>query len=85
MLTVTENAAEHLSQILASSPEESVVRFVPEANSLVVRVGQVLPGDTTFDHGEQTVLALDAPTNEALSDKELDLKKTEQGPQLTLE
>ncbi len=85
MLTITENAAEHLSQILVNAPDESVIRFVPEANGLSVRVGQVLPGDTTFDHGEQTVLALDASTNEALANKSLDVRKTEQGAQLTLE
>ncbi len=85
MLTITENAAEHLTQILVHAPEASVIRFVPEDNGLSLRVGQIHPGDTTFDHGDQTVLALDATTNEALADKSLDLRKTEQGEQLTLQ
>lgn len=84
MLTITENAAVHLSKLLADVPDEAVVRFVPAENGLSIELGAMQPGDTTFAHGDKTVLAFDAEVNEALAEKTLDLQSSEQGPQLTL-
>lgn len=86
MLNVTENAAGHLAQILEQAPEDAVVRFVPEGNSLALRLDNERPGDTTFAHGEKTVLALDSQVAEALSEKTLDVQPTPEGqPQLALQ
>lgn len=84
MLTVTDNAAAHLAQLLAEAPEQNVVRFSPGENGLTMHLGQPQPGDTTFEHDEKTVLAFDAAVNEMLADKTLDLHATQQGQQLAL-
>ena len=84
MLTVTDNAAAHLAQLLADAPDENVVRLSPAENGLAMHLGQAEPGDTTFEHGEKTVLAFNASVNELLIDKTLDLHTTQQGPQLAL-
>lgn len=84
MLNVTEPAAAHLAQLLSGAPDENVVRFVPGENGLAMQLSQAQPGDTTFDHGEKTVLALDAAISDSLSEHTLDVQPTQQGPQLTL-
>ena len=84
MLTVTESAAEHLAQLLLEAPENVVLRLVNQPNGLGMQLGDVRPDDATFDHEDQTVLALDPLLIEVLSEKTLDVQSTEQGPQLSL-
>ncbi|HUG93643.1 MAG TPA: hypothetical protein VML55_22580 [Planctomycetaceae bacterium] len=84
MLTVTETAGEHLSEILKQAPDEAVVRFIPQENGLALHLDNVRDGDQTFEHGEKTVLALDPPIAEALTDRTLDMQPTEEGPRLSL-
>lgn len=84
MLTVTEPAAAYLSQLLEKAPEEAVVRFVPQQNGLGLEFGTEMPGDTTFNHDEKTVLALDTSVAKALNDRTLDVQSTEQEVQLKL-
>lgn len=84
MLSVTDNASQHLATLLDEAPENAVVRFVPQEDGLAVQLGNVQQGDTTFEHDDKTVLALDSQVSEALADKTLDVQQTEQGPQLAL-
>lgn len=84
MLTITEDASTQLTRILDTAPDETVVRLVAAQEGLAVQFGETLPGDTTFDVGDKTVLALDAAVNDALADKTLDVQSTADGPQLLL-
>lgn len=84
MLTVTQSASQHLSELLSDAPEEAVVRFVPHESGLAVQLDNVRPGDQTFEHDEKTILALDPQVSEALADRTLDVQDTEQGPQLAI-
>mgnify|MGYP006969501697 CR=1 FL=1 len=84
MLTITESAGDHLAQLLTNAPDEAVVRFVPGTTGLTMQVDQVQPGDTTFEHGDKTILALQPAVNDALAEKSLDLQPSQDGPQLTL-
>jgi Fe-S cluster assembly iron-binding protein IscA len=84
MLTVTETAGQHLSQILEQAPGEAVVRFIPQENGLAMQLDNVRPGDTTFEHEEKPVLAMDTRVAEALDGRTLDVQSTEEGPRLAL-
>ena len=84
MLTVTEPAAAQLDAILAKAPEGVAVRFVVNGNALEPRVDTPREGDQTFQHGERTVLLVEPAMAEALTDRVLDAKVTEQGTQLAL-
>jgi Fe-S cluster assembly iron-binding protein IscA len=84
MLSVTENAAAHLAEMLNEAPDEAAVRFVPQGNGLLPQLDSERPGDTKFTHDEKTVLVLDQQISELLADKTLDVKDMGQGPQLAL-
>ncbi len=84
MLSMTESAGQHLTDLLENDPEQTVLRFVAAEQGLAIEKGQVQPNDITLQHGERTVLAMDAAINTALTDKTLDVQTTEQGAQLTL-
>ncbi len=84
MLTMTESAGTCLVQLLADRPSETVVRLVPTEQGLAIQVGEVMPGDVTLAHDEQTVLAIDPQVSELLAEKTLDAQNTEQGTQLML-
>lgn len=84
MLTVTENASQHLSELLSEAPDDAVVRFVPHENGLAVQLDNVRSEDVTFEHEEKPVLALDPQVSEALSDRTLDVQSTDEGPQLAI-
>lgn len=85
MLTVTENAAEHLAKLLVEAPEDLTARIVRQPSGLGIQLGDVQPDDATFEHEGRTVLALDPVLIETLSHKTLDVQTTEQGPQLSLQ
>jgi hypothetical protein len=84
MLTVTETAGQHLSQVLEQAPGNAVVRFIPQENGLAMHLDNVREGDLTFEHEDKTVLALEPRVAEALADRTLDVQPTEEGPQLAL-
>ena len=85
MFTVTEAASAQLHNMLeeASAPEGMVARFVVKGTKLNMESDTVQPGDVTFEHEGQTVLVLDEATSEALADRKLVVKETEEGPQLS--
>ena len=86
MLTLSYTAGEHLSLLLAEAdaPNDAVFRFVSEDDGVNLEIDTVRPGDTTFDHGEKAVLAIDDEVSELLADMKLDVKVTGEDPELVL-
>jgi Fe-S cluster assembly iron-binding protein IscA len=86
MLTLTEAAGEHLTQVLDNSkaPEQIAVRLVAGENGLAMAADQPKPEDTTFDHNGRTVLVLDQQVAQALDARTLDVEETDKGRTLTL-
>ena len=83
MLTVTGAASARLAQSLDDQglPRDVAVRFVFEGQGIALKQDSERPGDTTFQHGDRTVLLLDAQVSELLAEDTLDVE----GAQLTLE
>lgn len=86
MLTVTDTAAAHLAELLdnANAADETVVRFVPQGQTLALQLGNEQAGDQTFQHGEKVVLAVEPEIAEALADKKLELESSEEGKRLAI-
>ncbi len=78
MLTVSYTAGEHLDLMLAEAnvPDDAVVRVVVEGDVISLEIDTARPGDTTFDHAEKVVLAIDEQVSELLADMKLDVKVT---------
>ncbi len=83
MLTITEAASARLAQLLDDQglPEDVAVRFVFEGQGTALKQDSERPGNTTFQHGDLTVLLLDAQVSELLTEDTLDVE----GAKLTLE
>ena len=86
MLTVTETAGAHLSQMLGqvNASEDMAVRVVVEEDGLALKLDSESDGDATFEHEGKTVLVLDGPVSELLDDKTLDVADDGEGPKLSL-
>ena len=88
MFTVTEAAGGHLARMLAEveTPENEnvVMRMSQSKDSLGLTLCQAGPEDTTFAHEGVTVLAIDEELSQALANKTLDVKTTENGTALGL-
>ncbi|MEE9275702.1 MAG: hypothetical protein V3V62_10380 [bacterium] len=84
MLTVTEGALAAMAQKLVEdeSPEGAVVRFHLEGETLQVNVDAEKPGDAKFAHEGKTVLVIDGELLKLLEGKTLDVRDTDEGPQL---
>lgn len=87
MLTVTDAARDHLSQLLSRTehPEGTTVRVVPGQQGLELALDAPREGDATFEHDGEVVLTIDTQLSEMLEDKTLDIEQTDGGPQLKLE
>jgi hypothetical protein len=86
MLTVTEAAKAHLAQLLTETDtsDATAIRFVSEENRLVPTLDYASPGDTTFAHDGKIVLVLDTGVATVLANSTLDVRDTDNGPQLAL-
>jgi hypothetical protein len=86
MFTMTETAGEYLTTVLddANAAEETAIRLVIDGNTLTPQLDNARPGDATFDHEGRTVLVLDARVTQILDESMLDVRATEEGPQLVL-
>jgi hypothetical protein len=86
MFTMTETAGEYLTTVLddANATEETAIRLVLDGNTLTPQLDNARPGDATFDHEGRMVLVLDAQVTHILDESMLDVKATEEGPQLVL-
>lgn len=86
MLTLTDAAAVHLTELLttAEAPEDVAVRFVRNEKGLAMQMDNERPGDDTFAHEGRTVLLLDSEVSEALTGRILDVEDSVEGPRLAL-
>lgn len=86
MLTVTESAGAHLTQMLeeVKAPDQAAVRLVAQDQGLTLKVDTESEGDTTFSHKGKTVLIVDAQVADSLADSTLGVAETQEGLQLTI-
>jgi hypothetical protein len=86
MLTVTESAGAYLGQLLVDhdASEEVAVRFLLVGEQLRPMLDNIRPGDVMFEHEGKTILVLDEPLSERLTDNTLDLKEAGDGIHLSL-
>ena len=87
MLTITDAAANHLSEILneAAAPEGSAVRFLVSREGLSLEIDSPREDDQSIEHDGRTVLVMDPQVAELLSDKTLAFQETAEGPVLLIE
>ena len=78
MLALSYTAGERLDLLLseASAPDDAATRLVLEGDGFSLEIDTARPGDTTFDHAEKVVLAIDEQVSELLADMKLDVKVT---------
>jgi len=78
MLALSYTASEHLDLLLAeaNAPDDAAIRLVLEGDGFSLEIDTARPGDTTFDHAEKVVLAIDEQVSELLADMKLDVKVT---------
>ena len=86
MFTVTDSAAEYLSEKLAetAAPDGTAARFVVEDQAVSIKIDTEGPGDTVFKHGDRTVALLDQEVAIRLAGMTLDLTETGEGRKLAL-
>ncbi len=88
MFTITEAAGAYLAKKLAEKEtpenENAVIRMSRKKDGLSLTLDQAGSEDTTFAHGGVTVLAIDEELSQALANKTLDVKTTENGTALQL-
>ncbi len=78
MLALSYTAGERLDLLLseASAPDDAATRLVLEGHGFSLKIDTPRPGDTTFDHAEKVVLAIDEQLSELLADVKLDVQVT---------
>jgi hypothetical protein len=86
MLTVTDDAARHLAEILhtAEATGDTAIRFVREGRTISPTLDRERPGDVTYAYAGITVLLLDENVVAELADRTLDVQDSDDGPQLIL-
>ena len=86
MMTLTETAGDHLTEILNNSdvPEGVAVRFVCRESEISLSLDNQKPGDETFEHQGKTVLLLDQHAAEYLDGTTVDAEQTGTGGKLFL-
>ncbi len=75
MLSVTYTAAEYLDLLLAeaNAPNDTAIRLVLEDGGFSLEIDTARRGDTTFEHEEKVVLAIDEQVSELVADMKLDV------------
>ena len=86
MLTVTDGARGHLSQMLHGRPKGAAIRLLidPETGGMKAKLDNPRAGDTTIEQGGRTVLILDEDASRSLADSTLDVTDKGDGPTLIL-
>ncbi len=86
MFNVTMAARARLARKLAhkKAAPEMALRFVRRTGGWSLRVDQRTPVDVMFDYKGSAVLVLDEAVSNAMSDRVLDVTKTESGSRLVL-
>jgi hypothetical protein len=86
MFVITESAGEFLCAALerAQAPQEAALRLELDGGSLVSKLDEPRPGDTTFDHDGRKVLIMDERVCQLLEDSVLEVQPTPEGQKLVL-
>ena len=86
MLTVTETAKAHLGKLLehTDAEDESCIRLRSDGKVLNMLMSKVEPDDVVFQHAGETVLVVDKPLAEMLSERTMDTTRTQEGTRLTI-
>ncbi len=86
MLTLSYTGSERLDLLLAeaNAPDAAAIRMVFEGDEFSFEIDTPRPGDTTFDHEEKVVLAIDEQVSELLANMKLDVEVTGEEPELVL-
>ena len=86
LASVSYTASEHLALMLAeaNTPDAAVFRLVVKNDETELEIDTVQPGDTTFDHAEKTVLAIDEQVSRLLANQRLVVDVTGDIPELKL-
>ena len=87
MLTVTDSACAHLSNMLdeADLPEGTAARLaVNDEGCLGIHSDTERAGDSIWEHEGRTVLLVDEQVAESVDERTLDTKETEEGVGLRL-
>ena len=86
MVSITEEAAAVLAQTAEANqlPEGQCLRLVPADQGLGLATGTPEATDELLKHEETTVLAVPADVSASLGDALIEIRETEQGPQLTI-
>ena len=72
MVNLTHSAREHILSILAGQDDGVVLRIFQGENGLEMETGRVRNGDSTYDCGNQAILAIDQMTARTLIGKTID-------------
>lgn len=86
MLTVTEDAKTHLSEIITENnvPEGVAIRLVAGAQGIGLSPDEPKDADDTWEHGGKTVLCVEPTLNQQLAGRTLSVEKTGEGPRLNI-
>ena len=86
MLTITSAARARLTRKLIhkKAGEDVALRFVRREGGWTLRLDRTQPADLSFDHNGRAVLLLDQAASKAMTDKTLDVRKTQAGARLVL-
>ena len=86
MLVVSDSVTTYFSDWLreVDAPESACVRLILQRDGVEIAVDEVRPGDTCFESGDRTVLVLDSQVATLLENKSLDIRESDDGPQLAL-
>jgi hypothetical protein len=74
MLTLTQTAGARLTELLAGSSDETIVRIVRRKGRLKLRRDLERAGDVTFAHEGRVVLSLNPKMSKELSRRTLDVR-----------
>jgi len=86
MLTVTDTAAQALSEAMASGEKglPSLLRIAMIDGKCGLSLGEAAEGEQVIEHDGRPLLVVDADASAALAGAVLDAKETENGLRLTL-
>lgn len=85
MLTISQQAYERLSEILADRPADVAARIVLEQGRPRIRSSRRQPGDEVLTHNGRAVLLLDPQAARRLDERTLGIRQTADGPRLRLQ
>jgi len=86
MLTLSYTASERLAIMIAEAgvPGDVVIRLIPQEDRIDLKLDKAQLGDTTFNHEEKVVLAIDEQVSELLADMKLVVKVVGEETELVL-